>query len=142
MKDFINFINHHFLFVLVWLLILFYILIVFFINLFNKISFVNCNKVVYLLNKHDAVIFDVRSFDEYVLEHFPKSIYIDINDLNDNNFNILRKHRSKPIILVCNTGSLSFSLAKRFKKNGFLNIYILDGGISAWKNENLPLINK
>ena len=48
--------------------------------------------------------------------------------------------RQKPVVLVCRTGTASETAAKALKKAGFEKVYVLDGGIPAWQQAELPLV--
>ena len=52
------------------------------------------------------------------------------------NFNdkINKLDKNKEVYLYCETGGRSKFVAKRLKKQGFKNIYDLEGGISNWQN--------
>ena len=51
----------------------------------------------------------------------------------------LPKDKSKPVILVCASGVTTSAVAQKMHKLGFENLYRLQGGITTWKGENLPL---
>jgi Rhodanese-related sulfurtransferase len=48
--------------------------------------------------------------------------------------------RSLPVVLVCKTGMTATGAAKRLVKAGFEKVYVLDGGIEAWRQAGLPLV--
>ncbi|TFE23087.1 rhodanese-like domain-containing protein [Cohnella luojiensis] len=47
--------------------------------------------------------------------------------------------RTRPIITACNVGAIASFGAKTLKDMGFTDVYILDGGTKAWKDEGLPI---
>lgn len=51
------------------------------------------------------------------------------------NLDILLKDLSKaqPILLTCLTGQRSFTAAQQLIQKGYENIYVLKGGVVAWK---------
>ena len=50
-----------------------------------------------------------------------------------------RPPQDKPILLICAVGGRSLALGQIMSKNGWNEIYNLKGGISAWKEAELPL---
>jgi rhodanese-related sulfurtransferase len=43
------------------------------------------------------------------------------------------------VVLVCKTGQGAGDAARRLLKAGFEKVYVLDGGIQAWQQADLPL---
>lgn len=50
--------------------------------------------------------------------------------------------RNKRIILHCASGGRSALAAQTLKKMGYGNVAHLDGGIKAWKEAGLPIVNE
>ncbi|MBW8773690.1 MAG: rhodanese-like domain-containing protein [Stenotrophomonas sp.] len=48
--------------------------------------------------------------------------------------------KQSPVVLVCRSGNASETAAKALKKAGFEKVYVLDGGIPAWQQAELPLV--
>lgn len=48
---------------------------------------------------------------------------------------------SKPILLVCANGVQSAKASKALKVSGRSEVYSLEGGIDAWQQAGLPLVN-
>lgn len=94
-----------------------------------------------LINHEDAVVLDVRSMAEYKQGHIVNAINIPLNGLG-NNLKQLEKHRNKPIVAVCHSGSRSGSACGVLRKHGFENVKNLRGGMLAWQNANLPVRRK
>ena len=94
-----------------------------------------------LINHDDAVVLDVRSIAEFKDGHIVNSINIPLNGLG-NNLKQLEKHRDKPIIAVCRSGSRSASACRTLRKQGFEQVKNLRGGIMAWESANLPVNRK
>lgn len=94
-----------------------------------------------MINHDDAVVLDVRSMAEFKDGHIVNSVNIPLNGLG-NNIKQLEKHRGKPIVAVCRSGSRSGSACNLLRKNGFENVKNLRGGIMAWESANLPVQRK
>ena len=94
-----------------------------------------------MINHEDAVVLDVRSMAEFKDGHIVNSINIPLNGLG-NNLKQIEKHRDKPVVIVCRSGSRSGSACGVLRKNGFENVKNLRGGMLAWENANLPVKRK
>jgi len=89
-------------------------------------------------SRQSAVVVDVRNTDEFEGGHIAQSINLPLDTL-DANLKKLNKHKSKPLILVCQTGARAAKSVNTLKNAGFSDLFVLDGGIAAWNRENLPL---
>ena len=87
-------------------------------------------------NREDLLLIDVRGQDELREGYIEGSTLMPLWDIIKGN---QRPPQNKPILLICAVGGRSLALGKLMSKNGWNEIYNLKGGISAWKNENLPL---
>jgi rhodanese-related sulfurtransferase len=94
-----------------------------------------------MINHEDAVILDVRSMDEFKKGHIVNAVNIPLNGLG-NNIKQIEKHRDKPIVMVCRSGSRSGAAGSILRKNGFENVKNLRGGMLAWENASLPVKRK
>lgn len=95
-------------------------------------------RLTQLINHDNAVIVDLRSSDLYKDGHIIGAILLPASELNQNPKK-LDAYKTKPIVLVCATGLESPKIAPTLLKEG-LNIHVLNGGIRAWREANMPLI--
>ena len=86
------------------------------------------------INHQDAAVVDLRE-----AEVFQKGHVVGSKSLPGEPLDKLEKYKEKPLILVCARGLQSSALAVKLRKQGFTNVMILAGGITAWKTANLPL---
>ena len=63
---------------------------------------------------------------------------IPLNGLG-NNLKQLEKHKGKPIVAVCRSGSRSNAACRLLRKQGFEHVKNLRGGMMAWESANLPV---
>lgn len=94
-----------------------------------------------LINHQDAVVVDVRSIKEFRDGHIINSINIPLNGF-ESQLKALDKHKGKPIVVSCQSGSRSSSACRLLRDKGFENVHNLRGGIMAWQNANLPISRK
>lgn len=91
-----------------------------------------------LNQSNDAIILDVRTPEEFQQGHLKNALNINYYDA-DFNTKISEFSKEKPVFVYCLSGGRSRAAAQQLTKNGFLNVYELNGGIMAWKKQQLPL---
>jgi rhodanese-related sulfurtransferase len=91
-----------------------------------------------LINKDDALVLDVRQPAEVAAGKIVNSKNIPLGDL-DARVKDLEKWKSKPVIVVCASGSRSGSAIGVLKKHGFEKVFNLSGGYGAWQQAGLPV---
>lgn len=81
----------------------------------------------------NAAIVDVRTPEEYAVEHFPKAINIPLDQVAQriNEF----KEMPKPIVAYCRSGNRSGMAVSILKQNG-INDAINGGGLDDLKQNN------
>lgn len=97
-------------------------------------------QAVALINHENGVVVDVRTPTEFGTGHILDAINIDSTE-PDLKFKKLNKYTSKPVIVVCASGKRSSACLARIREQGLSRVYTLAGGITAWKDVGLPLIN-
>jgi rhodanese-related sulfurtransferase len=97
--------------------------------------------LVQLINRESAVVVDIRNREAFQDGHIVGSVNILQAEL-EKDFNLLRKYKDRPIVIVCATGQKSGEIAAKLKKQNFERVHVLSGGINAWKNANMPLVKK
>ena len=53
---------------------------------------------------------------------------------------LLKGDLDNPVIFVCNQGTDSSKIASGLKKD-LKEVYVINGGINAWKSEGFPIVN-
>ncbi len=106
---------------------------------FSGIPQLNPSDATLFMNRRDVFIVDVRDFTSYEKGHITQAINIPIVDLNKGNGK-LDAHKERPILLVCAQGNQALAAANTLKKQGFGELSILKGGMSAWLQESLPIV--
>lgn len=91
-----------------------------------------------LINHKNALVLDVREQAEYDAGHVLNSKLIPLGKLKER-LGELEKYRERPVIIICRTGNQSSFACALLGKQGFAQIYNLNGGIAAWQKANLPL---
>ena len=103
-----------------------------------NIKLVNVHDALRLMNDNATKVIDVREEKEYAEGHMPHTINIPLGKLAER-ASELEKAKEKPVVLVCRSGNRSKKGAVILAKNGFKELYSLNGGITDWQKDNLPL---
>lgn len=107
-------------------------------NLQRRGSKVTTLQATQLINQGKAVIIDVREPSAYAAGHLRDAKNIPLKELS-NRVGELDKAKNKAVIAICQTGVQSSKAAAQLKKAGFNEAVSLDGGITAWQAQGLPI---
>lgn len=88
--------------------------------------------------RENIQIIDVRTPQEYNDKHIRSSKNININDANFEK-EFLKLDKSKPVYVYCLAGSRSTRAGEFAAKNGFNEVYNLEGGMNAWMGSKKPI---
>jgi len=94
-----------------------------------------------LINHKNALVIDVRPAADFAQGHVINAINIPFNGFKDQ-IGTLQKHKARPIVVSCRSGSQSSAACQQLRKQGFQDVYNLSGGLMAWQNAGLPLTRK
>ena len=130
--------NEFFIENIMWFIALGVVLGLLIAPILSNIKQLDPQQSVQKINNADALVLDIREFHEYEKGHIVNSIHIPLSQIKSKP-DELKKHKTKPIIVVCQTGSRSAIAISTLKKSGYEDLYNLRGGIVAWSNEQLPL---
>jgi rhodanese-related sulfurtransferase len=100
-------------------------------------SSVGTDEAIRLFND-DAYLLDVRTAGEYNDGYIGEANNISVTELASR-IGHLPADKEQPIMVYCATGSRSSRAAAMLAKNGYTKVFNLSGGITAWKNANLPV---
>ena len=89
--------------------------------------------------KHEQLILDVRSPEEYKEGHIPGAINIPYDRL-DSRLAEIGLHKNKDVVLYCKSGRRSAIAANILQSAGFSKLQHLDGDMDGWlSNDKLPV---
>ena len=95
--------------------------------------------VTALVNREDALVVDLRPIADFDKGHIPGAKNVQMSQFDPENKR-LAAAKALPVVLVCKSGQSSGGAAKRLRKAGFDRVFVLDGGIQAWQQADLPLV--
>ena len=138
MAQLIEFIGNHWALSGMWLLL---IGAVIFQLQSNAAKSVGPQQAVMLINRSDAVVVDVRDKKDFDSGHIVDARNIPLTKL-DQRIAELEKFKDKPIVVVCKMGQQSSEACNKLKTAGYSQVTKLGGGITEWKAQSLPLVQK
>ena len=94
-------------------------------------------QAVRLMNQ-GALVLDLRSKEAYEAGHIGEARNIPSAELAGQ-ADTLKKWRDRAVITYCDTGASGAGAARTLSRLGFTQVFNLDGGLSAWSKDNLPL---
>jgi len=98
------------------------------------------SQAVSMVNQNKGQFVDVRDTSEYEKEHIADSLNLPLSELAEQESKQL-KDKAQPLVIVCASGQRSRSAAKQLRGKGFEQVYVLTGGLNAWKEAKLPLFS-
>ncbi len=99
---------------------------------------VSSQKLIDLFNRDEGCIVDIRPQADFDKGHITGSNHIPLAKLSENNKQ-LENSKTKPIIVVCNAGIQANGACALLKKQGFEQVFKLQGGMQGWLADNLPI---
>lgn len=95
----------------------------------------NPSQAVQKINQDQAILIDIRTAESYKAHHIPQARNIPASELLAKTEKIAK---DKPIIVVCDSGRNAQGSVSQLRKEGFTDVSVLDGGITAWAQAGLP----
>lgn len=90
--------------------------------------------------KRKTRVLDVRTPEEVKSGYLANSINIDVqNELFE--VNIAQLNKNKTYLIYCRSGKRTAVAGAKMKAAGFKKVYMMEGGLNAWKDQQKPIIN-
>lgn len=102
-------------------------------KLTNRLKGISPIKLHERLSDENLTIIDTRTEPEYIIGTIPGAINIPFVELIKDKYKNL--DRDKTTVLLCKVGKRAYMAYRELKNKGFKDLYILDGGISAYPFE-------
>lgn len=90
-----------------------------------------------LINRENPLLVDLSSAADFENGHIVGARHVAMSQFDPENKE-LAKVKDMPVALVCKTGATSAQAAARLVKAGFGKVYVLGGGMAAWREAALP----
>jgi len=88
------------------------------------------------LDTSEAVLIDVREIPEYQQAHIPGALLVPLSAFDPNK--VPQKSDLK-VVVHCAMGQRSAAACEFLQRQGYTNLYNLQGGIQAWGAAGLPI---
>ena len=136
MNKFLTFIGDNFLAILVLFMLIFALIIYERKKSGNK---VDNSEMTRLINKENPFIYDLRSSAEFGAGTVAGAMNIQpINLLKEDA--LFKAGEEDCIILICKNGTVSSKASGELKKQGYINVNVLSGGMMNWTQSGMPLV--
>ncbi len=93
--------------------------------------------LVHQMNHNDVPVYDLRPIEAFREGHIVSATRVQKEEFDKEP---LKKLNNKSFVLVCDSGTASTTLANHLKQKGFEQVMVLQGGMRAWQDADLPLI--
>ena len=135
MEQLFEFAANHWILSSIWI-----VLLVLLIMSYSKSSskMLGIQQATLLINRENATVVDIRAKADFNKGHILGSVNVPTSKVEEGAKG-LPKDKSKPVLLVCQTGVTTAGVAQKLSQMGYENLYRLQGGIGSWNAENLPL---
>lgn len=99
---------------------------------------VSIHQLTTLVNRENAIVLDIREASEFKEGHIVDALHIPFAKLKERQSE-LDKYKDRPIVIVDKMGQHTGAAGKQLLDAGF-NASRLDGGMTEWRGNNLPVV--
>ena len=103
----------------------------------GKAKRVNASQATQLINKKAQVI-DVRTTEEFARGHIRQSKLIPLSNFAEQ-LPLAKLKQDQPVLVICESGMRARRAAAILEKQGYTDVAVLDGGMRAWQEAQLPI---
>ncbi|CAM3784027.1 rhodanese-like domain-containing protein [Rheinheimera salexigens] len=140
MQQYIEFFSSHPMLSLAWLVIAGLLIFSWVKQRISSVAQVTPTELTLQVNRHDAVVVDIRAEADYAKGHITAAKHLTAADIAAEKLAGLENKKDAPIIVVCQAGASSQKVAANLAKQGFTKVSVLQGGMGSWTSANLPIV--
>lgn len=140
MQDILLFVNHHLMLIAALAVIVVLLIMVEGVKLKRGATSLSPARLTHLINHAKAIVIDIRTPDAFLTGHVMGAISLPAAELKTG-LKKIEKFKAQPIVITCATGTDSPAAATFLTAQGF-QVHVLNGGIRAWREADLPLVKK
>ncbi|MGJ0483708.1 MAG: rhodanese-like domain-containing protein [Methylomicrobium sp.] len=139
MQRLFEFIFNHYVYSLALAVVTYLLIQEFFDVTFKKFKPITPMLAVAKINESDIEIIDVREAPDYAQSHIENAINAPLSKLSEQ-LPKISSDKNAPLLIVCQNGTRSLTAAKTLAKAGYEQIFVITGGMDAWKEDyKLPV---
>jgi rhodanese-related sulfurtransferase len=98
---------------------------------------VSPQELIRLMNQ-GALVLDLRPAEQYQTGHLNGARQMSGEQILSAG-DTLKKHKEKTVVVYDDSGALGAAAVRQLSAQGFSRVFLLRGGLSAWRADNLPL---
>ena len=98
---------------------------------------VNSQELIRLMNQ-GALVLDIRKPEEFAQGHVNGAKHLASDQILTAG-DSFKRFKEKPVVVYCDSGSLSAAAVRQLNAQGFTRAFTLRGGFAAWRADNLPV---
>ena len=102
---------------------------------FSPTKNINCDDLINAMNNSKALLIDMRNADEFKAGHIVGAKNYSLDDLANLDVNVA----DDAIITYANDEKAAIQAADLILKQGAKEVFYLEGGLSSWIDNNMPL---
>ncbi len=90
----------------------------------------------------DLLVLDVRTEGEFARGHAPGAVNVPLGVLPRRLVELkelMGDYQDTPVVLVCRTDNRAAVAHRHLKRHGFENVLVMQGGMTRWGREGLPV---
>ncbi|QNJ97117.1 rhodanese-like domain-containing protein [Constantimarinum furrinae] len=107
----------------------------------RSIPYISVEELRMLQTNESIIVLDAREKNEFEVSKIPSALYIGYSEFSSEGLSEKKIDKSTPIIVYCSLGIRSEVIGEKLKKEGYLNVKNLYGGIFEWKNNGYPVFD-
>lgn len=88
-------------------------------------------------NGDECQVIDVREFSEFNHERIANAELMPLSSFEKQSVEI---DHTKPVYIMCRSGNRAKQAAEKLLSKGFTDIHVIEGGMLAWSQANLPIV--
>lgn len=142
MQQYIDFLSNHPYLTAAWVVLFLALIVSLVKSLTSKIKQISPTELTMLVNRQEATVLDIRADADFRKGHITGARNIPASQLQAAGLPGLENQKDSPIIVVCQAGMSAQGVAASLNKQGFSQVFVLQGGMNTWTGANLPLVKK
>lgn len=105
----------------------------------SGVHIIDVQQAVNLVNQQKGQFVDIRDTEAFAQSHITDALHVPLAEIDQKAGKGKLKNTEQPLIVVCDSGQKSRAAAKQFKSKGHTQVFVLGGGLHAWREARLPL---